>query len=239
MAALNVQIDHVATLREVRKTRFPDPVTVAAMAEIGGVNGVVVHLREDRRHVQDRDLRILRKTLQTRLILKMTATSEMLGVALNIKPDAVLLVPESREETAVEGGLDLMVHKTTVAETIGNLENSGIPVGVLINPDPGQIKLSHQCNAKFVQVHTGGYCEATTSAKRGQLFSRIVDAIKLAGRLKIGVHIGNRLCYKTVPAFTEVSEIDEFNIGHSIIARALMVGMEQAVRDMRRLIQGR
>ncbi|HHP7233919.1 MAG TPA: pyridoxine 5'-phosphate synthase [Desulfobacterales bacterium] len=239
MAALNLQIDHVATLREVRKTRFPDPVTVAAMAEVGGVDGIVVHLREDRRHVQDRDLRILRKTLQTRLILKMTASSEMLGVALNVKPDAVLLVPESREEAAMEGGLDLMVHKTTLAETIGNLENSGIPVGVVINPDPGQIKLAHQCNAKFVQVHTGGYCEATTSAKRGQLFSRIVDAIKLADRLNIGVHIGNRLCYKTVPAFREISEIDEFNIGHSLIARALMVGMEQAVRDMRRLIQQR
>jgi len=239
MAALNLQIDHVATLREVRKTRFPDPVAAAAMAEMGGVDGIVVHLREDRRHIQDRDLRILRKTLQTRLLLKMTATSEMLGVALNVKPDTVLLVPDTREETAMEGGLDLMVHKSTAADTIGNLENSGIPVGVLLNPDPGQIKLAHQCNAKFVQIHTGGYCEATTSAKRGQLFSRIVDAIKLADRLKIGVHVGNRLCYKTVQSFTGIPEIDEFTIGHSIIARAVMVGMEQAVRDMRRIIRER
>jgi len=239
MAALNLQIDHVATLREVRKTRFPDPVAVAAMAEVGGVDGIAVHLREDRRHIQDRDLRILRRTLQSRFMVKMTASSEMLGVALNIKPDTVILVPETRDEAAMEGGLDLMVHKSTVAETIGNLENSGIPVGVLLNPDPGQIKLAHQCNAKFIQIHTGGYCEATTSAKRGQLFSRIVDAIKLANRLKIGVHLGNRLGYKTVQAFVGIPEIDEFTIGHSIVSRALMVGMERAVRDMRRIIRER
>lgn len=237
MAKLTVQIDHVATLREAGGAAFPEPSAVAVLAELGGADGIAAHLREDRRQIQDHDLRILRKIVQTKLELKMTATSEMLGVALNIKPDAVVLVPEMREESSFEGGLDLMVHKTSVAEMINNLENSGIPVGVFIEPDPEQLKLAHQCNASTVEINTGSFCKAATSAKRTIIFARIVDAVKLAHRLKIGVHVGNGLGYHTITAFEGLNEIDAFTIGHSIISRAVMVGMETAVRDMRRHIK--
>lgn len=236
MRRLNVQIDHVATLREAEKTSFPDPVAAAILAELGGADGICAHLREDRRHVQDRDLRVLRRVIQTRLILKMAATSEMLGVALNIKPDMVVLVPEKREAITVEGGLDLMVHRSNVAETISNLENGGIPVGIFIDADPEQLKLAHQCNAKMVEIQTGVFQDAATNAKRNQVFARIVDAVKLADRLKIKVHVGYGLCYDTVKTFKGLGEIDEFTIGHSILSRALLVGMEKAVKDMRALI---
>jgi pyridoxine 5-phosphate synthase len=238
MANLSVQIDQVATLRQSRKTIYPDPVAAAVIAEMAGADGIAVHLREDRRHVQDRDLRILRKVVQSSLTLKMAATSEMLGVALNIKPDRVVLVPEKREEISIEGGLDMMVHKSTVSETVGTLQNSGIPVGILIDPDPEQLKLAHQSNANFIEVQTGTYSESTTTAKRNQAFSKIVDSVKLAHRLKIGVHLGTGLDYNNIKPFAELIEINEFYIGHSIIARALMIGLENAVKEMRMLIRG-
>jgi pyridoxine 5-phosphate synthase len=237
MAKLNVQIDQVATLREAGRAAYPEPSAVAVLAELGGADGIAVHLRDDRRHIQDRDLRILRRIVHTKLELKMTATSEMLGVALNIKPDVVILVSEMREGSSFEGGLDLMVHKTSVAEMVNNLENSGIPVGVFIEPDPEQLKLAHQCNTNSVEINTGSFCEAATSAKRTHIFARIVDAVKLAHRLKIGVHVGNGVGYHTIAAFEGLKEIDTFTIGHSIVSRAVMVGMETAVRDMRRHIK--
>jgi pyridoxine 5-phosphate synthase len=237
MANLSVQIDQVATLRQSRRTIYPDPVAAAVIAELAGADGIAVHLREDRRHLQDRDLRILRKVVQTKLILKMTASSEMLGVALNIKPDQVVLVPEKREDISIEGGLDMMVHKSTVSETVGTLQNSGIPIGILIDPDPEQLKLAHQSNANFVEIQTGTYSESTTTAKRNQAFSKIVDSIKLAHRLKIGVHLGYGLDYNNIKPFTGLSEINEFCVGHSIIARAVMVGLEKAVKEMRMLIR--
>jgi pyridoxine 5-phosphate synthase len=237
MAGLIVQIDQSATLRESRNTLYPDPIAVAVAAELGGADAIAVHLREDRAHIQDRDLRILRKVVQTRLILKMTASSEMLGVALNIKPDVVILVPEKRETLGLDGGLDLMVHKSTAAETISTLQNSGIPVGIVVHPDPEQIKLAHQGNANCIEIHSGAYTEATTTAKRNQMFSRIVDSVKLAYRLKTTVQVGYGLCYNSIKAFGGLPEISDFSIGHSIIARALLVGMEKAVRDMRSLIK--
>jgi pyridoxine 5-phosphate synthase len=237
MAKLTLQIDQVATLRQSRKTIYPDPVSTAVLAELGGADGIAVHLREDRRHIQDRDLRILRKVVQTQLVLKMTASSEMLGVALNIKPDMVVLVPEKREEVSIEGGLDMMVHKSTVSETVATLQNSGIPVGVLIDPDPEQLKLAHQSSANAVEIHTGTYSESTTTAKRNQAFSKIVDSVKLAYRLKIGVRLGCGLDYNNIKAFRGLTEISEFCIGHSIIARAVMSGLENAVREMRTLIR--
>ena len=237
MANLIVQIDAVATLREAGRSQQPEPVTAASMAELGGADGITVHLREDRKHTQDRDVRILRKIIQTRLILKMAATSEMLGVALNVKPDVVIIVPEEREGLSSEGGLDLMVHKTTVAETIGTLKNSGIPVGVLVAADVEQIKLVHQSNADIVEIHTGAYCEATTSAKRSQNFSKIIDAIKLAHRLKLEVFVGSGIDYSTVKSSVGLTEINSYCIGHSIVARAVLKGMESAVRDMRALIR--
>jgi pyridoxine 5-phosphate synthase len=236
MANLIVQIDAVATLREAAGSQQPEPVSAAVLAELGGADGIAVHLREDRKHTQDRDVRILRKIIQTRLILKMAATSEMLGVALNVKPDIVILVPEEREGLSSEGGLDLMVHKTTVAETVGTLKNSGIPVGVLVQADVEQIKLVHQSNADLVEIHTGAYCEATTSAKRSQNFSKIVDSIKLSHRLKMEVFVGSGIDYVSIKSFSGLTEISCFCIGHGIVARAVLKGMESAVRDMRNLI---
>lgn len=237
MAGLSVNVDHVATLREARKGRYPDPVSAAVLAELAGVDGIVVHLREDRRHIKDRDLRILRKVIQTKLILEMASTNEMVGIALDVQPDIVTLVPEKREELTTEGGLDLIVHKDAVAETVGTLQDNGIPVCIFIDPDPDQIKIAHQINASMVEIHTGKFCDAKTSRKRDQAFSNIVDAAKLAFKLKMGVNAGHGICYNTIKTFKGLNEIDEFSIGHSIISRAVFVGMDNAVREMLALIK--
>jgi pyridoxine 5-phosphate synthase len=237
MAGLSVNVDHVATLREARKGRYPDPVSAAVLAELAGVDGIVVHLREDRRHIKDRDLRILRKVVQTKLILEMASTNEMVGIALDVQPDIVTLVPEKREELTTEGGLDLIVHKDAVAETVGTLQDNGIPVCIFIDPDPDQIKIAHQINANMVEIHTGKFCDSKTSKKRDQAFSNIVDAAKLAFKLKMGVNAGHGICYNTIKTFKGLNEIDEFSIGHSIISRAVFVGMDNAVREMLALIK--
>ena len=209
----------------------------AVLAELAGADGIVVHLRGDRRHIQDRDVRILRRVVQTKLILEMASTTEMLGIALDIKPDLVTLVPERREEITTEGGLDLVVHKTAVTETIGMLQNSGIPVSIFIDPKPEQLKLAHQANANMVEIHTGTFCDAKTSKKKKQAFSKIVDAIKLSYKLRLGVNVGHGICYNTIKAFKGLKEIDEFSIGHSIVSRAALVGMERAVREMLALVK--
>ena len=237
MAGLSVNVDHVATLREARKGRYPDPVSAAVLAELAGVDGIVVHLREDRRHIKDRDLRILRKVVQTKLILEMASSNEMVGIALDVQPDIVTLVPEKREELTTEGGLDLIVHKDAVAETVGTLQDNGIPVCIFIDPDPDQIKIAHQINASMVEIHTGKFCDAKTSRKRDQAFSNIVDAAKLAFKLRMGVNAGHGICYNTIKAFKGLNEIDEFSIGHSIISRAVLVGMDSAVREMLSLVR--
>ncbi len=237
MTGLAVNVNHVATIREARQVIYPDPIAAAVLAEIAGADGIVVHLRSDRRHIQDRDIRILRKIVQSRLILKMAATSEMLGFALDIKPDLVTLVPEKREELTTEGGIDLVIHKTTVTDTIGTLQNSGIPVSVFIDPDLEQLKLAHQCNADLVEIYSGSLCKATTSGKKEQEFSKIVDTVKLANKLKLGVNAGHGLNYNTIKVFRGLKEIEEFSIGHSIVARAFMVGMEKAVKEMLALIK--
>ena len=237
MAGLAVNVDHIATLRQSRGVSYPDPVAAAVLAELAGADGIVVHLRRDRRHIQDRDVRILRRVVQTKLILEMASTTEMLGIALDIKPDLVTLVPERREEITTEGGLDLVVHKTAVTETIGMLQNSGIPVSIFIDPKPEQLKLAHQANANMVEIHTGTFCDATTSKKKKQAFSKIVDAIKLSYKLRLGVNVGHGICYNTIKAFKGLKEIDEFSIGHSIVSRAALVGMERAVREMLALVK--
>lgn len=237
MAGLAVNVDHVATLREARKVNYPDPVAAAILAEMAGADGIVVHLREDRRHIQDRDVRIVRDVVKTKLILEMASTPEMVGNALDIRPDTVTLVPEKREELTTEGGLDLLVHKNAIAETIETLQESGIPVSLFIDPDHEQVKLAHQINATMVEIHTGVFCDATTALKKEQAFSSIVDAIKLAHKLKLGVNAGHGLCYTTVKAFKGLTEIDEFSIGHSIVSRAVLFGMEKAVKDMLQLVK--
>lgn len=236
MAGLAVKVDQVAALRAVRKSQFPDPVTAAALAEVAGADGIIVHLCQDRRHIKDRDVRILRSIVQSRLILEMVSTSEMVGVALDIKPDLVTLVPEKREESTADGGLDLIVHRDDITETVATLQNSGIPVGLLVDPEPEQIKLAHKSNATMVEVHTGTYCDAKTAQKRHQAFLNIVDAVKLAYKLKLSVKAGRGLCYKTIKAFKGIPEIDEFSIGHSIVSRAILTGMQPAVAEMIRLI---
>ena len=236
MAGLAVKVDQVATLRAVRKSQFPDPVAAAIMAELAGADGIIVRLRRDRKYTKDRDVRILRSVVQSKLILETASTSEMVGVALDIKPDLVTLVPERREEYTDEGGLDLIAHRNDIAETVATLQNSGIPVGLLVPPDPRQIKMAHSSNATMVEIHTGIYSDAKTAHKRHQAFLKIVDAVKLSHQLNFNVKAGRGLCYKTIKAFKGIHEIDEFSIGHSIIARAVLTGMQAAVEKMIRLI---
>jgi pyridoxine 5-phosphate synthase len=237
MTGLAVKVDQVAILREARGGQSPDPVTAAALAEVSGADGIIVHLRQDRRYIKDRDVRILRSTVQSKLILEMASTSEMVGVALDIKPDLVTLVPEKREESTGDGGLDLIVHRDDIYETVTTLQNSGIPVGLLVDPEPEQIKLAHKSNATMIEVHTGTYCEAKTAQKRHQAFLSIVDAVKLAHKLRLSVKAGRGLCYKSIKAFKRLPEIDEFSIGHSIISRAVLTGMQSAVTEMIHLIK--
>ena len=236
MAGLSVSIDHIADLRQTGKAIDPNPAAAAVLAELAGADGVVCHLREDRRHVQDRDVRLLRNMVQGKLILEMAATSEMVGIALDTRPDEVTLVPESHETVTTFGGLDLIVQTKAIAETIGALQNNGIPVSVFIDPDPEQVKLAHHNGAEMIEINTGIFCEALGQGKRQHAFARIVDAAKLAKRLKMGVGVGGGLDYTTIKAFRDLPEIDEFRIGHSIVSRSILVGMERAVRDMKLLI---
>lgn len=238
MARLAVNVDHTATIRQSRENvSYPDPVAAAVLAELAGASGIVVHLREDRRHIQDRDVKILREVVQTRLILEMAATPEMVGMALGIQPDVVTLVPEKREELTTEGGLDLVGHWETIAETVDTLQNSGIQVSIFIDPVQEQIKLAHKANASMIEIHTGTYCDAATQQKKKQEFAKITTAAKLARKLKLGINAGHGLSYNSITAFKGFNEIDEFSIGHSIISRAVLVGMERAVSEMLALIK--
>ena len=237
MPGLAVNVDHVATLREARKINIPDPVTAAAMVELAGADGVVVHLREDRRHIQDRDVRLIRETIKSKLILEMAASSEMIGIALEIKPNLVTLVPEKREELTTEGGLDLHLHKNVVSDAIKELNKGGIPVSIFIDPDLDQIKLAHRIGADCVEIHTGTFCDAEIPRKRSEAFEKIVNSVKLAQKLNLGVNAGHGLGYQTIKAFKGLSEIDEFSIGHSIIARSVFVGIDRAVKEMIALIK--
>lgn len=238
MAGLAVKIDQVAILRESRKSQFPDPAAAAVIAELAGADGIAVHLRQDRRHIQDKDVRLIRNIVQSKLILEMASTSEMVGIALDIKPDLVTLVPEKRDEFTADGGMDLVAHGDDVADTVDTLQNGGISVGILIDPDPEQIKMAHKTNVSIVEIHGGTYTESKTAQKRHQAFLRVVDAIKLARKLKFSVKVGHGLCFKSIKAFTGIDEIDEFSIGHGIISRALLIGMDRAVKEMIALIRG-
>ena len=232
MARLTVNINHIATLRNIRKVNYPDPTAAAILAELAGADGIEVYLREDRRHIQDTDVKILRSVVQTKLVLKMAATNEMVGIALDTKPDIVTLVPEIREASTTQRRLDLIVHRNEIADTINTLQNSGILVGVLIDPDPDQVKIAHQINVDLVNIHTGTFYDSKAPKNSHQVFSNIVDAVKLAYKLKVGVIAGYGLCYDTIKTFKGLHEIGEFSIGYSIVSRAVLVGMERAVRDM-------
>lgn len=237
MAGLAVNVDHVATLREARKAAYPDPVTAAMSAELAGADGIVVHLREDRRHIQERDVRILRQVVKTKLILEMAATSEMIDLAIDIKPDLVTLVPEKREELTTEGGLNLIVHQDTISEAVLTLQSNGIPVSIFIDPAPEQIKIAHKIGAGTIEIHTGTFCDAETAVQKERAYTDIVNAVKLAKKLKMNVNAGHGICHNTIKAFKGLGEIDEFSIGHSIISKAVMTGIEKSVRDMVALIK--
>ncbi len=233
---LGVNVDHVATLRQARKSRYPDPVTAAAMAELAGAGQITIHLREDRRHIQERDLKLLRETCQTLLNLEMAATQDMVKVAYEYKPDLCTLVPERREELTTEGGLDVNGQRDAIGKVVKNLKDGEIIVSLFIDPDLDQVKSSHRVGAERVELHTGRYCEARNAKDRARELIRIVDAAKAATKLGMGCAAGHGLNYDNVLPIVRIAEIDELNIGHAIVARAVMVGFDRAVREMIELV---
>jgi pyridoxine 5-phosphate synthase len=232
MAKLGVNIDHVATIRQARGGVEPDPVAAAAIAELAGADGITIHLREDRRHIQDRDLRLLRQTVKTRLNLEMAATEEMVAIAMAVKPDMCTLVPEKRQELTTEGGLDVLLLLKTIAEAVARLKDSGIVVSLFIDPDPDQVKAANKAGADFVEIHTGAYAEATGEKRQREELQKIENAIKLAAKLGLGVNAGHGLNYSNIKRLVRLGGIEEFNIGHAIISKALLVGLDRAVREM-------
>ncbi|MCF8095898.1 MAG: pyridoxine 5'-phosphate synthase [Desulfobacteraceae bacterium] len=239
MTGLAVNVDHIATLRQARGggIRYPDPVHAAAIAELGGADGIVTHLREDRRHIQDRDVYLLRKTVLSRLILEMAATDEMLAIAADVRPDLVTLVPEKRQELTTEGGLDVCSLFDSLGGAVETLHGAHIAVSLFVDPDADQIRASADIGADMVEIHTGAFCDAQAPSEKKRLFSDITEAARLAGQLELGVNAGHGLCYNTIKYFAGIRTINEFSIGHSIVSRAALTGMEQAVREMRDLIR--
>jgi len=236
VAKLAVNVDHVATLRQARRTAEPDPVTAAALAELAGAHGIVVHLREDRRHIQDRDLHLLRQTVKTKLNLEMAATQEMLKTALSVKPDMVTLVAERREELTTEGGLEVQLNRENLKKYVRLFKDAEITVSLVINPDLDQIKAAQWVEADYIEVHAGSFCEARTLAERQEEFDRIQNAVKVAHKVGLGVNVGHRLDRSNIGWLVDLAEIEEFIIGHAIVARAVLVGFERAVREMVELI---
>jgi pyridoxine 5-phosphate synthase len=237
MARLSVNIDHIATIREARKGNEPDPVTAASLAELAGCDGIIVHLREDRRHIQDRDVEILRKTIKTKFNLEMAATAEMVKIAVKIRPDMCTLVPEKRQELTTEGGLDLLGNFTHLKATVSKLQKGKILVSLFIDPDPEQINAAKEMKADYVEIHTGIYSNARTTKETDRELKKIVESVSLASQLGLGINAGHGLNYHNIQPLVNLSEIDEFSIGHSIIARAVLVGFERAVKDMIDLIK--
>jgi pyridoxine 5-phosphate synthase len=237
VARLGVNIDHVATLRQARGGAEPDPVAAAAMAELAGADGITIHLREDRRHIQDRDLELLRQTVKTRLNLEMAATDEMVAIALAVKPEQVTLVPEKRAELTTEGGLDVRIHQEALKLQIEKLQKGGIIVSLFIDPDPDQIKAANKAEADYIEIHTGAFSEAKSWKEEEQELIKIENAVKLARKLDLGVNAGHGLNYLNVKKVAAIGGIEEFNIGHSIMSRAILVGLDRAVRDMSELVR--
>ncbi|MGH7845587.1 MAG: pyridoxine 5'-phosphate synthase [Candidatus Binatia bacterium] len=234
MIRLGVNIDHVATVRQARKAEVPDPVEAALLAEKAGADGITVHLREDRRHVQDCDVDRLRQKVRTKLNLEMAVTEESLDKAEQFHPDDACFVPERREELTTEGGLDVVGQLAKVRAGVKRLQRQGIRVSLFVDPDESQVKASHEAGARAVEIHTGGYCDA--HEKRQEELAKICRAAALAHQLGLDVHGGHGLNYQNVIPIAQILEIVELNIGHSIVARAVMVGMEHAVREMKELL---
>jgi len=237
MAKLGLNVDHVATLRQARGGVEPDPVTAAAMGELAGAEGITIHLREDRRHIQDRDLELIRRTVKTKLNLEMAATQEMVRIALKVKPDQVTLVPEKRQELTTEGGLDVILNQKLVADAVKRLRDGGITVSLFVDPSQEQIKAANKTGADYIEIHTGAYAETHSWKNQLQELEKIDAAIKLARKVGMGVNAGHGLNYVNIKPLAAIGGIEEYNIGHSIMARAILVGMDRAVRDMVELIK--
>jgi pyridoxine 5-phosphate synthase len=233
---LGVNIDHVATLREARKTRYPSPVQAALMAESAGADLITLHLREDRRHIQDRDVTLLRELLSTRMNLECAVNAEMIGIALRVKPHDVCLVPERRAELTTEGGLDVKANLTAVQEACARLSAGGTRVSLFINAQLEQIDASHAAGAHAVEIHTGTYADAESEHERSEQLVRIRAAARHAAGLGLKVNAGHGLHYHNVQAVAAIDQIAELNIGHAIVAHALFVGWVEAIREMKRLM---
>ena len=238
MPTLGVNIDHVATIRQARRTVEPDPVAAAVLAELAGADGITVHLREDRRHIQERDVRILRQTVRTHLNLEMAPTNEMVTIALEIQPDYITLVPERREEVTTEGGLDVAGNIPRMREVVTELQGAGIPVSMFIDAEKAQIAASVEIQAKFIELHTGCYAAAPDEATRHRELTVLADGCKMAIAAGLRVNAGHGLTYGNIYPVACLEGMEELNIGHTIISRAVLVGMERAVREMKQAING-
>ncbi len=238
MRKLGVNIDHVATLRQARGGAAPDPVIAAGIAEHHGADGITVHLREDRRHIQDRDLELLSRVVQTRINLEMAATGEMISIAARLKPYSATLVPEKRQELTTEGGLDVLGQRETLHAAVSRLRDAGILVSLFIDPKLSQLRAARQVGADAVEIHTGTYCEAYHAGKFVEEFEKIRIAAAHGNNIGLKVFAGHGLDVRNLPPILSLPEIEEFNIGHSIIARAVFIGLGAAVREMADLIHG-
>lgn len=237
MAKLGLNVDHIATVRQARGGAEPDPVAAAAIGELAGAEGITIHLREDRRHIQDRDLELLRRTIKTKLNLEMAATQEMVRIALRIKPEQVTLVPEKRQELTTEGGLDVILNLKAITDAVKRLRENGICVSLFVDPDQEQIKAANKTGADYIEIHTGSFAEAFGTAGMGHELEKIDTAIKLAAKVGLGINAGHGLNYVNIKPVAALGGIEEYNIGHSIISRAVLVGLDRAVRDMVDLIK--
>ncbi|HET6575354.1 MAG TPA: pyridoxine 5'-phosphate synthase [Fimbriiglobus sp.] len=236
MIRLGVNIDHIATVRQARRAKEPDPVAAAVLAVLGGADGITVHLREDRRHIQDRDVRVLRDTVSARLNLELAATDEIIGIALEVKPDEATLVPEKREELTTEGGLDVIAHTDPVRSAVERLKGAGIHVSLFIDPDIEQVDVAKALGADAVEFQTASYSEAAGAAIEAEL-AKLTTATTHARGRGLHVHMGHGLNYQNVKPIVRIAGVEELNIGHSIVSRAVLVGLERAVREMKQVVE--
>jgi len=237
MPKLAVNVDHIATIRQARLAKEPDPVHAAFLAEMGGASGIIVHLREDRRHIQDRDVKLLKQTVKTRLHLEMAATEEMRKIALDIKPYMVCLVPEKRQELTTEGGLDVVSRVEELKEYLKPIKDAGIKISLFIDAEEKQIEAAKKVGSEYIEIHTGHYADAEDEHTRQMELEKIFKGIRIAQHLMLKVNLGHGLDYENIWAFSNISGICEYSIGHSIVARASLVGMEKAVREMVEIIR--
>ena len=234
---LGVNIDHVATLREARKTFYPDPVYAAVLVQLAGADGITVHLREDRRHIKDRDVYILKEIVKTKLNLEMSLSDEIIKIALDLKPDEVCIVPENRMEITTEGGLDIMKNYEKLKEIIPDFKKSNIKVSLFIDPDISRIEMASKTGADYIELHTGRYAEAKNEIEREAELKKLIDSAKIATQAGLKVNAGHGLNYQNVVPVARIEEIETLNIGHSIISYAVYVGLEKAVKEMLALIK--